>query len=95
MRVVHKFELAIGTTTLHLPPGSKCLYVGNQNETICAWIELDPNDQAIEQCDFRVFGTGHPIDDIVGMDITHVGSVLLYGGTGVFHVYRSSAKESK
>ncbi len=90
MRTVHKFELGIGTTTLHLPPDAKCLYVGNQHETICVWIELDPYDQTTEPCDFRVFGTGNPINDIVGMDITHVGTVLLHSGTGVFHVYRIS-----
>ena len=90
MRTVHKFELAIGTTTLHLPPDAVCLHVGNQFEKLCLWVELDPAcpDIANEPRDFRVFGTGHPIDDFVGMEITYVGTAILQGGAFVAHVYQ-------
>ncbi len=90
MRTVHKFELTIGTTTLYLPPDARCLHVGNQYENLCLWVELDPHCAEANKrpFDFRVFGTGHQIDDFAGLDVAYIGTALLQGGSFVAHVYR-------
>lgn len=93
MRTVHKYELTLGTTTLHLPTDAKCLHVGNQFENICLWVEIDSNCLDFENRDFRVFGTGHPIDEFVGMEITYVGTAILQGGNFVAHVYQGKAEQ--
>ena len=87
MRTIHKFVLNIGETVLSLPADAKPLYVDNQHGELCLWVELDPHDFNRVDRHFIVFGTGHLIGDIVGMEITYIGTTLLDSGYFVAHVY--------
>lgn len=68
-----------------MPAGAKVLSVGNQNENLCLWVEVDDTAKTIpESRSFRVVGTGHPLS---GDEGRFIGSVLFLGGSLVFHVY--------
>ncbi len=101
MRSVHKFTLIPGQQfDVYVSKGAKVLLVAEQHGEICMWMECDPNvphhnsdmGKGVHRS-FRVFGTGHPIDDFVGMHIEHVGSAVCAGGQIIWHVYEAWAKK--
>jgi len=99
MRVVHKFNLNIGETVIDLPTSAKTLHVEQQYGQLQLWVETTPGEPTFER-HYRVFGTGHPIDEVAGLEITYVGTALMEGGAFVAHVYQAvpdkqCAKRSK
>ncbi len=86
MRSVFKYPLAIvNEQTIDIPGGFaeyKPLFVAEQNETLCLWCECSPNLDK-EPVVVYIYGTGEEID---GGDV-YVGSVLMHGGSAVWHVY--------
>jgi hypothetical protein len=71
--------------TVPLPINAKILHVGVQRERICLWAEVDPIEAAFTSHIFRIIGTGHPIFDTY--QLKYLGTVMLQGGSLVFHVY--------
>lgn len=88
MRTVHKFNLSIGETVIDLPLSAKPVHVCEQYGQLQLWVETIPGEPTFER-HYRVFGTGHPIDDFQGLEITHVGTALMEGGSFVAHVYQA------
>lgn len=87
-RIIYKYTLEIEDEQKHiLPRGAKILSVGNQIEKICVWVELE--EGAIEDAEYTFFirGTGHPFDDSALLQPTFLGTVLMAGGSLVWHVY--------
>lgn len=91
MRMIYKYNLEVrnGPQRIRLPEGSKILHVDNQFEQIALWIEVDLNNVSVDRL-FFVLGTGDNIsadlDAYYGKDV-HIGTVILMGGTFVWHVY--------
>lgn len=89
MRTVYKFELhpevnqPVGMTV-----GAKILTVGNQDQRLVVWAEIDP-DREPEERFFSVYGTGHTMPDDPG---TYIGTAMFLNGNLVFHVYEDSPK---
>ena len=69
---------------LPMPIGAQVLSVGEQDGTVCLWALVNPTKPQ-EQRLFRIIGTGHPADDVVGMEF--IGTVLLLNGKLVLHVF--------
>lgn len=88
MRTVHKFNLNLGETTIDLPLSAKPVYVGEQYGQLQLWVETMLGEPTFER-HYRVFGTGHPIDDFEGLEISYVGTVIMDGGAFVAHVYQA------
>jgi len=65
-----------------MPVGATILSVNVQYGFICLWARVDPMGER-ETRSFRLVGTGHP----VGSTDAHLGTVLLYDGRLVIHVF--------
>ena len=69
-----------------MPVGAKPLSVATQNGQLCLWALVDPSPYAPKETRrFYLRGTGHPMDDAV--DAAFIGTVMMHGGTLVFHVF--------
>tara|TARA_R110000737_G_scaffold271423_2_gene278490 strand:- start:429 stop:713 length:285 start_codon:yes stop_codon:yes gene_type:complete len=91
MKSVFKYELSAanssGVTKVSAPFGAKFLYAGNQKENICVWAEVDDEEELIVY-EFEVFGTGHDTCQNEGFNKEYLGTVILSGGSYVFHIYQ-------
>jgi hypothetical protein len=77
----YPFEVT-DNVSISMPGGAQILTVQAQNDTPCVWALVDP--EAPKQTHhFRVYGTGHPIDE----PGQYLGTFQLYGGSLVFHVF--------
>ena len=65
-----------------MPRGAKILCVQIQREEPCIWALVDPN-ATIETRWLRIYGTGHPIDELG----EYVGTYQLHNGSLIFHVF--------
>ena len=72
--------------TVSMPPQSKVLTAQVQNENVCIWALVDPNDSQRFDYPVWVHGTGHPVVD-AAIQGRYVASVQLEGGALVFHVF--------
>ena len=82
MRAIWKYILDItDAQCLDMPSGAKILCVQMQGKTLCLWAVVDPAQPKVRHT-FRVYGTGHPLDDNHGV---YLGTVQV--GMLVFHVF--------
>lgn len=89
MKRVYKYILsAEDYSTIVLPAGAQILSVHEQRDQIYLWVLIDPNEKGVETHKFRVAGTCHDITDEA---LRFIGSVLMYGGSLVFHVFEVPA----
>ena len=89
MKVVQKFNLNIGETTIDLPLSAKIIHVGEQFGQLQLWVETTPGEPTSPRY-YRVFNTGQTIDNIMGLEICHVGTAIMDGGSYVAHVYQAT-----
>ena len=82
MSVIYKYVLT-PECSIDMPKGAKILHLGNQNERICLWVILNP-DNELEKREFTIVGTGHKFCD---ENLNYIGSVQLHGGELVFHAF--------
>lgn len=85
---VYKYEFPIqDIITIGLPVGAMILAVQEDGKTgnPCIWCLVDPNESAIEQREFRLAGTGRPIED--ADDHRYVGTFQMHRGELVFHLF--------
>ena len=73
------------TTWFYMPNPCKIVSVVNQNNSLCIYALVDEN-QPNQHTPFRIVGTGHPVDD-EGLG-EFIGTVLFYGGSLVFHIFK-------
>jgi hypothetical protein len=85
LKTIYKYPLA--TTdfqVIDLPEGAQILSVNIQYEKICLWAIID-TEKPVAGRRIRIIGTGNDAGDVeMGQ---HIGSVLAYGGTFVWHVF--------
>jgi hypothetical protein len=87
MRAVWKITLQIdGMIEIGMPRGAQALAVQTQHGQPQLWALVD-TEAPYETRQFRIAGTGHPIDESVG---AYVGTFQLHGGALVFHVFECS-----
>lgn len=67
-----------------MPEGAELLSVHEQWGELQLWALLDPTRPS-EIRQFRIFGTGYPIDNVDNLHF--VGTALLEQGSLVFHVF--------
>ena len=82
MKTIWKYGLA-PECTQEIPRGGKILHVASQGDNMCLWVMVDPG-MPKETRKFRVYGTGNIMLDNPG---TFIGTVLMNGGSLVFHVF--------
>ena len=83
MRSVWKFPIAMtDVQSVDMPMGAEILAVQMQGEQCCLWALCEP-DNAKRPRIILIHGTGHRVGDIT----RYIGSVQIYGGALVFHVF--------
>ena len=61
MKTIWKYAYSVGDRIITaVPKGAVLLSIQMQNGFICFWYELDPDQTAEVQRDFRIVGTGMP-----------------------------------
>ena len=89
MKRIFKYPLPVKDLVfLDLPGGAKVLSVAEQANEIVLYALVDDEMQSAERQAFRIVGTGHPCEDVPPM--TFLGTVKLYGGTLMFHVFHDA-----
>jgi hypothetical protein len=90
-RIIYKYELEIGDEQVRrIPRNSRLLSIANQQEKLCVWAEIDADARAVPPYDnykFFIRGTGHVFEDNALLQPTFLGTVLMAGGSLVWHVY--------
>jgi hypothetical protein len=90
MKTVYKYVLeVVDDQTLSLPIGSQVLSVATQDDDIVLYALVDPDQPTTIRYGIRIHGTGHPISNIDGH--AFLGTVNLYGGRLMFHVFWKGA----
>jgi len=89
MKTVWKYPFPIEDRfELEIPECARILTVDVQHGQPCVWIQV-ATDRKKETRLFRIFGTGHPIDDdkAEGYAFEYVGTFQILGGDFVGHLY--------
>jgi hypothetical protein len=74
----------VNTCLVEMPSGARVLCVQAQRDELCVWAVVNPARQLRTHV-FDVFGTGHPLPpELPG---SYLGTVQLYGGDLVLHVF--------
>jgi len=86
MKRIYKYSLdTIDQQVLRLPSNSKVLSVAAQGDNIVLYVRIDDTIVRMTDCLVLIHGTGHDADDTI--DSTFVGTVNLYNGALMFHVF--------
>jgi hypothetical protein len=88
MRTIFKYPLyAFGVNVISLPFDAEIKAVGQQNNVITLWAEVEPENTQ-ERRAFYIYGTGHNIP----RGFTYIGTAFC--GDFVWHVYESVNERS-
>jgi hypothetical protein len=86
---IFKYQLEVtDEQTIELPIGAKVLSVGNQREFVFMWALVNTGSHCnTEKRIFVIKGTGHSIEDGDLDGARFIGTVMLMGGSLIFHVF--------
>lgn len=91
MKTVYKYPLDLsGINQVDMPQGAEILSVQVQGRTPQMYALGDPA-RPIETRQFRIVGTGHPIERD---DLHFIDTIQVAGGALVFHVFEITSKEA-
>lgn len=96
MKRIWKYKMRVADEqVVNLPKGAKILSVGVhrdfypdgtvENERPCLWALVEPTADGDEARAIAMRGTGHPADGME--DATFLGTIFMFGGRLVFHVF--------
>ena len=85
-KVVYKYKLQITKVIQEvvLPLGAQILCIKMQNDELCVWALVDPDQTYNEVVKIRCAGTGHEITE----DVEYIDTVMLLDGELVFHFFK-------
>ena len=85
MKKIYKYTLKLDVIQAVLIPGFvRILSVHNQKDAVNVWIETD-TALPEKTVNFHIYGTGNVVNSNVELDF--IGTVHLYDGELVFHVF--------
>ena len=86
-KVVYKYKLQITKVIQEvvLPLGAQILCIKMQNDELCMWALVDPDQTCDEVVKIRCAGTGHMIEEDVE---DYIDTVMLLDGALVFHFFK-------
>lgn len=76
-------------TEVEMPKRAKIIHFASQHGMPYIWALVNP-EAPKEIRKFKVYGTGHEINDKI---ISHIGTVLVAGGNLVFHAFEIQREE--
>ena len=85
-KVVYKYKLQLTEVIQEvvLPQGAQILCIKMQNDELCMWALVDPDQTYNEVVKIRCAGTGHEITE----DVEYIDTVMLLDGELVFHFFK-------
>ena len=85
-KVVYKYKLQLTKVIQEvvLPQGAQILCIKMQNDELCMWALIDPDQTYNEVVKIRCAGTGHEITE----DVEYIDTVMLLDGELVFHFFK-------
>ena len=85
-KVVYKYKLQITKVIQEvvLPLGAQILCIKMQNDELCMWALVDPDQTYNEVVKIRCAGTGHEITE----DVEYIDTVMLLDRELVFHFFK-------
>ena len=85
-KVVYKYKLQITKVIQEvvLPLGAQILCIKMQNDELCMWALVDPDQTYNEVVKICCAGTGHEITE----DVEYIDTVMLLDGELVFHFFK-------
>jgi hypothetical protein len=84
---VYKFPFAIDDrVVIPMPPRARILSVQVQHGVPCLWALVDFAVLEAQPYAFRIYGTGHPVDNAG----EYIGTFQMNGGDLVFHMFREA-----
>lgn len=85
MKAIWKYKLEVlDEQTIEMPVNARILTVDNQYGDICLWAEVNTDpDLVMEKRTIYIHGTGHQYMS----HRRYIGSVQMYNGNLVFHVF--------
>lgn len=85
-KAVYKYKLQITKVIQEvvLPLGAQILCIKMQNDELCMWALVDPDQTYNEVVKIRCAGTGHEIIE----DVEYIDTVMLLDGELVFHFFK-------
>jgi hypothetical protein len=89
MKVIWKYEIG-GDYTCEMPEGATVLSVGEQHGRVCLWAEVESR-QVPERRRFVTVGTEIAFPEGVGDRLAFLGTVPMYGGEIILHVFEVRA----
>lgn len=87
MKII-KYELYVTDyQDVLIPQDAKILKIGEQNNNICVWALVNP-ENIVENVEFKIVGTGHETDNLE--NYRYLDSLIM--GIFVWHVFVSNIK---
>lgn len=87
---IYRYRLSItDEPRVLMPHKAQVLSVGpprDEGDDLDLWAIVDPHDTDLVLREFRAVGTGNPMPEDCGR---FVGTVPVYGGTLIFHVFEA------
>lgn len=75
MKTIYKYEMpSEDRPSIQMPDGAEILTVQRQNNAICLWAMVEPNNPPTIR-HFETFGTGQIIPGDMGIERRYIGSV--------------------
>lgn len=90
METIWKFEIEPkdGKVEVLLPVGSEVLSCGAIGDSVYVWAKFSTDEgTGSEPRYFEVFGTGHNIHTDMGIERKFIGTVFMYSGALVWHIF--------
>lgn len=88
-KVIYKYELGLGDSEIDMPAGAQILTVHQQNNVVTLWALVDPSKEPVKRS-FLVVGTGKFFT--CEPHYVFIGTVFVFNGTIVFHVFNTTQK---
>ena len=89
MKKIFKYPFVVDDVVeLKMPKGAQLLSIQFQDEQLCAWALVDP-DENLETRKLRIIGTGHPVfdDDLEDTEFFTTVQVVFQEQNLVWHIF--------
>ena len=87
MKTIFKYPLVLKEVqTISIPEGAEFLSVREQNDLPVAYFLVDPEQEKFS-LEFKVLGTGQPIEDNYLKGFRYLETVSIYEGKLIWHIF--------
>jgi hypothetical protein len=87
MKRIYKYPFEINDIVeMNLPKGAEVLSVQCQDDVPCLWALVDPEAKLLKRT-FKLFGTGHDIDEAPQDHLSYIATFQQHDGLLVWHIF--------